>query len=261
MRGAGLPGRGPRGVGRPVVGKVPDHLYHAMGQQACTDMCKAQEKAQAGRSSASCVCGNHFMDDAIYCRKCGAKRPDSQMPPEVSLVAWFRRRSGPDADFAEIFTELFGGREAVGARRWEEVMRERGCNFDLKGAFAYLDRHAKTGRVGAADLEMLQMEVEDREIDALKQLREFLKQNFKSPAAAFREMGKGEGDVLTRAEFVSALSSLGFSAEDPYQLFNMVDKDYSGEVCFNEFKSVLKNAGKSRARLDTNGGGKPKSKR
>mmetsp|Transcript_73005 Transcript_73005/g.205054 ORF Transcript_73005/g.205054 Transcript_73005/m.205054 type:complete len:247 (+) Transcript_73005:127-867(+) len=235
-----------------------------MGQQACTSVCSGASKGRGEH----CVCGNSLSDDIVYCPKCGSKRPDRDLPPQVAMVAWIRRRSGPDCDFGSVFVDLFGSREAVSVRRFEEVLKEHGSHFDCKAAFSFLDRHAKSGRVGAADMELFQVEVDDHEVEALKHLRDFLKQNFKSPAAAFKEMGKGEGDVLTRSEFVSALSSLGFHAGDPHDLFNMVDKDFSGEVCFNEFKSVLRNvakkqtggqSGKDQGRSDKGSAGSPAS--
>mmetsp|Transcript_33769 Transcript_33769/g.102006 ORF Transcript_33769/g.102006 Transcript_33769/m.102006 type:complete len:306 (-) Transcript_33769:222-1139(-) len=228
-----------------------------MGQKACSSVCsefalKEQLTVPAAfggghhqHDEGYCVCGNKYLPDSIFCRKCGTKKPDHALSPQVCFVAWMRRRNGVDCDFGAVFEELFGSQHPVPLRKWVSVLDEHGCHFDSKAVFAFLDRHTKVGQVGAADLILYQSEIDDKEVDSLKHLREFLKSTYKSPLAAFRDMGKGEGEVLSRHEFVAALTRLGFQAEDPEMLFNMVDKDYSGEVCYNEFKSVLKNAGKN----------------
>merc|ERR1719453_624311 len=38
-------------------------------------------------------CGNLFMEDANYCRKCGVKRPDLVDHPEIVPEPWFSKRA------------------------------------------------------------------------------------------------------------------------------------------------------------------------
>jgi len=217
-----------------------------MGQVAsCSEVCTPSKSGGAANST-TCICGTAYETDAMFCRKCGTKRPvKDDFSPDVRLIAWLRRRNGPECDFGEVFTELFGSRDGVGPRRFIEVLQSHGYS-DGKAAFAVVDRHTKSGIVGASDLELLQMEIEDREAEGLKHLRQFLKENFSSPAAAYKELGKGEGDVLNETEFASAMTRLGFSSEDPLRLFHFLDKDYSGEVNFAEFKAVMRTAGMSK---------------
>jgi len=183
--------------------------------------------------------------DASFCRHCGTKRPiNGEFPADMRLVAWMRRRGGPDCDFGEAFAELFGGRAGVGPRRFAEVLEAHGF-ADGRVAFAAVDRHAKSGLVGASDFELLQVEVEDREAEGLHLLRDFLKQQFSHPAAAYKAMGKQEGDAMNQAEFAAAMQRLGFETDNPLKLFHFLDKDFSGEICFAEFKAVLRAARKS----------------
>lgn len=223
-----------------------------MGQQAAS--CSTLEKCESisipglsgGSTSARCICGTPFSADAVFCRKCGRKRPSgADFPPDVRLAAWVRRRNGVDCDFGDVFTELFGSRSGVGPRRFIEVLEKHGYP-EGKPAFSYIDRNTKSGLVGASDWELLQVEIEDQEAEGLKHLRAFLKDNFASPAAAYKEMGKGEGDVLCEAEFADAMQRLGFTSEDPLRLFHFLDKDYSGEICFAEFKAVMRTVGMAR---------------
>jgi len=218
-----------------------------MGQvAACSEVCKPSKSAETQSLSSdakTCVCGGAFEPDSMFCRRCGTKRPQqADFPPDVRLIAWLRRRNGPECDFGEVFTELFGGRDGVGPRRFIEVLQSHGYS-DGKAGFAIVDRHTKSGLVGASDLELLQMEIEDREAEGLKHLRGFLKENFASPAAAYKELGKGEGDTLNENEFAQAMKRLGFDAEDPLRLFHFLDKDYSGEISFAEFKAVMRTVG------------------
>lgn len=228
-----------------------------MGQSiACSPACCTTEKgfddsgiirSSKAESQIQCLCGNRFLPDSLFCRRCGRKRPnEADFAADVRLVAWMRRRNGPDCDFGEVFEELFGGRDPVGPRRWEEVLVDHGYRYDAKGGFALIDRHAKCGMIGASDLELFQIEIEDREAEGLKHLRTFLKTSFGSPIEAYKELGKGEGDVLTEVEFAEALKRLGFKDEDPLKLFHFMDKDYSGEICFAEFKAVMRAAGASK---------------
>eukprot|EP00445_Apocalathium_hangoei_P037094 CAMPEP_0203940838 /NCGR_PEP_ID=MMETSP0359-20131031/77334_1 /ASSEMBLY_ACC=CAM_ASM_000338 /TAXON_ID=268821 /ORGANISM="Scrippsiella Hangoei, Strain SHTV-5" /LENGTH=248 /DNA_ID=CAMNT_0050871315 /DNA_START=53 /DNA_END=799 /DNA_ORIENTATION=- len=209
-----------------------------MGQRCCS----LEHGGGDADDRNTCVCGSRFAADSLYCGKCGHKRPDDghAVWPEVRLIAWMRRRNGVDCDFATVFEDLFGSREAVNVRRFEEVLRSKGYKFDAKAAFSRIDRHAKSGAVGASDFELMQVELEEREGEGLKHLRDFLKSNFSSPSAAFKELGKGEGDELTQAEFIEAMHKLGFTSDDPAQVFQFLDKDFSGEVSFSEFKSLLK---------------------
>lgn len=219
-----------------------------MGQvAACSEVCKAsrcgESQSIASGDRKNCICGTPYDADAIFCRKCGTKRPQQEdFPPDVRLIAWLRRRNGPEADFGDVFNELFGSRDGVGPRRFIEILQEHGYS-DGKAAFAVVDRHTKSGLVGASDLELLQMDIEDREAEGLKHLRAFLKENFSSPAAAYKELGKGEGDVLNESEFSQAMKKIGFEAVDSLGLFHFIDKDYSGEISFAEFKSVMRTAG------------------
>merc|ERR1719487_2366829 len=61
-------------------------------------------------------------------------------------------------------------------------------------------------------------------------------------------MGKGEGDVLIEVEFAESLANLGFYADDPMELFRYIDKDFSGEVTFAEFKSAMRSVGSERVK-------------
>merc|ERR1711879_700943 len=85
-----------------------------------------------------------------------------------------------------------------------------------------------------------QEEFEARENDGLRLFRNFLKSRYANPGAAYRELGKGEGDVLTKAEFPGIMKKIGFTATDAGTLFRCMDKDFSGEISFAEFKSVMK---------------------
>jgi len=170
------------------------------------------------------------------------------LPAQTQLLAWIRRRSGTDCDFAAVFEELFASRDPVGAQRFGQVLAEKGFQSDHQAAFSYLDRVARRGAVGAAEFEAWQNEVEDRESEGLKHLRDFLKCRHPTPSAAYRELGKGEGDVLTLNEFKASMNKVGFTADNPEELFRFMDKDFSGEVNFAEFKTVMRNAGHKQKR-------------
>merc|ERR1719199_722195 len=62
-------------------------------------------------------------------------------------------------------------------------------------------------------------------------------------------MGKGEGDVLVETEFTQSLAKLGFVTTDPLDLFRFVDKDFSGEITFAEFKSAMRSVGSERIKV------------
>lgn len=190
-----------------------------------------------------CLCGNKFMPDAVFCRKCGRKRPeDTDFSPECRFVAWIRRRNGSDCDFGHVFKELFGEDARVAPRHFAEVLKRHGYRWDAKAIFACIDRDAKSGMLGASDLELYQMKVEEIEAEGLKHLRHFLKQKFQNPAKAFEALGKGEGDSITEWEFSDAIRRLGFTDADPERLFHFMDKDYSGDITFAEFKSLMRHA-------------------
>mmetsp|Transcript_76830 Transcript_76830/g.212300 ORF Transcript_76830/g.212300 Transcript_76830/m.212300 type:complete len:241 (-) Transcript_76830:116-838(-) len=172
-------------------------------------------------------------------------------PPQVKLLAWLRRRNGPDCDFSAVFVELYGCKEAVGCSKFAAVLEEHGFHDDAKGAFKYLDRYRRKGAIGAAEFEAWQSELEDREMEGLKHLRDFLKNRFPTPSAAYKALGKGEGDVLTLPEFIVSMQKVGFTSENPEELFRFIDKDFSGEVTFSEFKTVMRNAGNRFARKGT----------
>lgn len=228
-----------------------------MGQQiaSCGPPCKCDSIAipslVIGSASTHCICGNSFAPDAQFCRKCGRKRPtNAEYPPDVRLIAWVRRRNGVDCDFGEVFVELFGSREGVGPRKFVQVLAGHGFP-EGKAVFGFIDRHSKSGLVAASDLELLQIEIEEREAEGLKHFRSFLKDNFPSPAAAWKETGKGEGDVLCESEFADAMQRLGFVVDDPLKLFHFLDKDFSGEICFSEFKAVMKAVGMAKKTKET----------
>lgn len=220
------------------------------GVAACSAPCKCDGSlamstgifASSTGSATRCICGNTFVADAVYCRKCGRKRPSAaELPPDATLAAWIRKRHGVDADFGDVFVELFGSRNGICSREFVDVLQVHGYS-DGQAAFAMIDQHTNIGIVGATGWELLQVEIEGREAEALRHLRSFLKEHFSGPAAAFRQMGKGQGDVLCEAEFADAMQRLGFAAEDPLRLFHFLDKDYSGEICFAEFKAAMRNA-------------------
>mmetsp|Transcript_32647 Transcript_32647/g.75894 ORF Transcript_32647/g.75894 Transcript_32647/m.75894 type:complete len:254 (-) Transcript_32647:166-927(-) len=186
-----------------------------MGQiNACQTVCSSSKINRIGRETLECQ-------------------------PQVMLIAWLRRRNGPDCRFGSVFVELFGNREPVGLGRFNEVLTDRGFHGDVQGVFTYLDRFRRTNLIGAAEFEAFQAEIEDREAAVLKLFRSFLKRKFNNPSAVFKEMGKGEGDVFTQAEFVESLRGLGFTIHNPAELFRFMDKDFSGELTFSEFRNVM----------------------
>jgi len=154
-----------------------------------------------------------------------------------------RRRNGPDCDFGAVFEELFGSREPVGSKKFEQVLNDRGFTSDSKSAFHYIDRYSRKGAIGADEFITWQNEIEDKEAEGLKNLRDFLKSRYPTPSAAYKELGKGEGDVLTMTEFTDSMQKVGFIADNAEELFRFIDKDYSGEVTFAEFKTVMRHAG------------------
>jgi len=176
--------------------------------------------------------------------KSGAANPLEGCTPDTKMIAWLRRRSGPDCDFGEVFEELFGSRHPVSEDRFVKVLKDRGVDFDCKAAFDRVKCYGSaTGAVGAQEFEAWQNEIEEREAEGLRALRDFLKSKFPHPSAAYKEMGKGEGDVLTKGEFASCMTRVGFNTDNPEELFRCMDKDFSGEVSFAEFKSVMKSVG------------------
>mmetsp|Transcript_23944 Transcript_23944/g.65247 ORF Transcript_23944/g.65247 Transcript_23944/m.65247 type:complete len:275 (-) Transcript_23944:120-944(-) len=193
-----------------------------MGQQltACQNVCTVQNAAIAP-----------------------ADVPIQHCSPQVKLIAWMRRRNGADCDFGAVFEELFGSREPVGFSKFEQVFLQRGFASDAKSAFQYIDRYARKGAVGAEEFDAWQNEIEDREAEGLKNLRDFLKTRYATPSAAYKDLGKGEGDVLTSTEFMDSMQKIGFVADNLEELFRFIDKDYSGEVTFSEFKDVMRHAG------------------
>jgi len=206
--------------------------------QACSTVCSVSNKA-----------------DAIA----PADVPLQSCPPQVKLIAWMRRRNGAECDFGAVFEELFGSREPVGGMRFEQVLNDRGFHSDSKAAFHYVDRYARKGAVGAAEFEAWQSEIEDREAEGLKNLRDFLKTRYPTPSAAYKELGKGEGDVLTLTEFIDSMQKVGFVADNLEELFRFIDKDYSGEVTFAEFKTVMRYAGNRKKSPRSPGGKSPQS--
>jgi len=194
-----------------------------------------------GQQLAACssVCSFNNASGAVA----SADVPLQSCPPQVKLLAWMRRRNGADCDFGAVFEELFGSREPVGCTRFEQVLNDRGFHSNAKMAFQFVDRYSRRGTVGADDFEAWQNEIEDKEAEGLKNLRDFLKSRFPTPSAAYKELGKGEGDVLTLTEFIDSLAKVGFSADNKEELFRFIDKDYSGEVTFAEFKTVMRHAG------------------
>lgn len=175
----------------------------------------------------------------------------TDLPHDVRLVAWFRRRSGPDCDFGEVFEELFGSRDSVGTSKFVSVLKERGAStqIDAAQAFRKIDAMSKgKGAVGAAELETWQEAVEKKEVEGLRIWRDWLRKRYATPSAAFHAMGKGEGDVLVESEFKEALAKINFEAEDPAELFRFMDKDFSGEITFAEFKSAMRSVGIKRVK-------------
>lgn len=165
-------------------------------------------------------------------------------PADVRMIAWIRRRSGPDSDFGAVFEEIFGSRRPITEDRFGKVLRERGVDFDIGAAFNRVRCYGSAnGAVGAAEFEMWQNEIEERENEGVKILRDFLKLHFTSPSEAFKTMGKGEGEVITQEEFGKALEKVGFKNADPDDLFRCIDKDFSGEISFAEFRTVMRSAG------------------
>jgi len=181
------------------------------------------------------------------------------LSPEVRLIAWFRRRSGPDCDFGEQFEELFGGRGAVGEAKFASVVKDFGALTLVDGrvAFQKMDTGGK-GALGAEDLEIWQEKLEMKEIEALREWRDWLRKRYATPSAAYNAMGKGEGDVLVETEFSEALEKLGFKNENPMELFRCVDKDFSGEVTFAEFKAAMRSVAVKRVKQAVDS--KPSSK-
>lgn len=171
------------------------------------------------------------------------------LSPEVRLIAWFRRRSGPDCDFGEQFEELFGGRGAVGESKFANVVKDFGALTQVDGcvAFQKMDFDGK-GALGAEDFEIWQEKLEAKEIEALRKWRDWLRKRYATPSAAYNAMGKGEGDVLVETEFSEALEKLGFQNENPMELFRCVDKDFSGEVTFAEFKAAMRSVAVKRVK-------------
>jgi len=176
--------------------------------------------------------------------KSGAANPLEGCTPDTKMIAWLRRRSGPDCDFGEVFEELFGSRHPVSEDRFVKVLKDRGVDFDCKAAFDRVKCYGSaTGAVGAQEFEAWQNEIEEREAEGLRGLRDYLKSKFPHPSAAYKELGKGEGDVLTKDEFATCMTRVGFNTENPEELFRCMDKDFSGEISFAEFKSVMKAVG------------------
>lgn len=75
-----------------------------------------------------------------------------------------------------------------------------------------------------------------------------MRKRYTTPSAAFIAMGKGEGDVLSEIEFEETLKKLGCDVSNPLELFRCVDKDLSGQVTFDEFKSAMRAVGLPRVR-------------
>merc|ERR1740121_15017 len=48
--------------------------------------------------------------------------------------------------------------------------------------------------------------------------------------------------MLNQAEFATAMQRLGFETQNPLRVFHFLDKDYSGEICFAEFKAIMRGA-------------------
>jgi len=171
------------------------------------------------------------------------------LPVEIRLLAWFRRRSGINCNFGKIYAEMFGDRAAVGITTFTMVLQDHGFLDDAKSVFHFLDKGRK-GLVGADEMDNWQKEVDEKEANELRHLRDFLKGRYSSPAKAYKDLGKGEGDVLTLDEFVESIKRIGFEADNNIELFRCIDKDFSGEITFAEFKEVMRVAGKASPRVD-----------
>lgn len=168
--------------------------------------------------------------------------------PEASLAAWIRRRSGPECDFGEVFNEIFDGPNPVGEAKFEAALRERGALFDTRSTFARICIHGK-GVVGQKEFEQWQDKLEMREHEGLRIFREWLRLRYATPSAAYKAMGKGEGDVMNEIEFLTQLKKLDFAEmTNPSDLFRFVDKDMSGEITFAEFKASMRSVGATRTR-------------
>lgn len=163
------------------------------------------------------------------------------LSPEMALVAWMRRRSGPDCEFAEVFEEVFGSRDPVGEAKFVSTLRERCTSIDLQAAFRRIDA-AGTGNgvIGASEFEEWQQKLEEAESEGLRVFRDFLKKRYPTPSAAYNALGKGEGDVLSEVEFATKMGEIGFQMDNPLELFRFVDKDFSGEITFAEFKASMR---------------------
>lgn len=203
-----------------------------------------------GQQVAACATVNHCCTSAEKGTESGIEPKAvlrADLHPEVRLVAWFRRRSGPDCDFGEVFEELFGNRDAVGASKFASILKERGADIDAHLAFERIDASRK-GAIGAAELEAWQEGVEKKEVEGLRLWRDWLRKRYATPSAAFHAMGKGEGDVLIETEFTESLLRLGFDTDHPLELFRFVDKDFSGEITFAEFKTAMRSVGLHRVK-------------
>lgn len=167
----------------------------------------------------------------------------------MALVAWMRRRSGPDCDFAEVFEEVFGSRDPVGEAKFVSTLRERCASLDLQAAFRRIDA-AGTGNgvIGASEFEEWQQKLEEAESEGLRVFRDFLRKRYPTPSAAYNALGKGEGDVLSEVEFATKMGEIGFQMENPLELFRFVDKDFSGEITFAEFKASMRGVGSAKGR-------------
>lgn len=166
---------------------------------------------------------------------------DEPEPQDAKLVLYFRRRYGRDCDFGYVFEDLFEGRHAVGESKFAEVLSEEvACEFnEASMVFRKLDA-GNRGAISAATFESWQDDVEKKEAEGLYAWRDWMRKRYDTPSAAFVAMGKGEGDVLVASEFHSNLHRLGFITTDSLALFRFIDKDMSGEVTFEEFRTAMR---------------------
>jgi len=73
---------------------MPDALYC---RKCGTKRPNTTVRAEPDSRPTSCICGNVYMPDAVYCRKCGIKRPDEPSSPRRHPDAPPSPRKCPDA--------------------------------------------------------------------------------------------------------------------------------------------------------------------
>jgi len=194
--------------------------------------------AKAG-SHETCVCGNVFMPDSIFCRKCGEKRPVPSTPEDTPKR---RHRRGDDTEYAEALrkkdaelrtthAELVRARAEV--QRLTQVGKAKEADISKRDASVSGFRETQRmweqeslslrGQLAACEAEAhRERSIRDAEISKMRLVAEEARQHSRALKAACKEkVAKAQEEVEgTRAELLRQVREKDTQLQRQWQELN-----------------------------------------